>query len=150
MLVVHHPNQALHDPDTVFRTGQFIPQPDRAERYRIFLDVARHEGYSIAEAPLGSLAPILDVHDAGYVEFLKTAHHRWSAQPDYGPVAIPNVHPTHRMRRERPDSNSRGGEARRAPANLCNVSAAWPSCLSRSDGRCVLSQQRCDSDQSPS
>jgi hypothetical protein len=59
MLVVHHPNQALHDPDTVFRTGQFIPPPDCAERYRIFPDVPRHEGYSIAEAPLGSLAPIL-------------------------------------------------------------------------------------------
>jgi acetoin utilization deacetylase AcuC-like enzyme len=85
MPVVHHPDQALHNPDTVFHRGHFIPQPDPAERYRIFREVARHEGYSIAEAPLGSLAPILDVHYAGYVEFLKTAHHRWSAQPDYGP-----------------------------------------------------------------
>src|SRR6266481_2477391 len=31
MLVVHHPDQALHDPERVFRTGKFIDQPDRAK-----------------------------------------------------------------------------------------------------------------------
>jgi hypothetical protein len=31
MLVVHHPDQALHDPERVFRTGKFIDQLDRAK-----------------------------------------------------------------------------------------------------------------------
>jgi acetoin utilization deacetylase AcuC-like enzyme len=100
MLAIHHPDQALHDPDQVFRTGRFIAQPDRSERYRIFLDAARQDGHAIVEAPLGGLEPILEVHDAGYVAFLQTVHERWSAHPDYGPVAIPNVHPTHRMHRK--------------------------------------------------
>jgi len=45
MFVVHHPDQALHDPEQVFRLGALIPQLDRAERYRIFLGVARFGGH---------------------------------------------------------------------------------------------------------
>ena len=100
MLVIHHPDQALHDPDTVFRTGRFIDQPDRAERYRIFLDVVKQAGYEITEAPLNRAAAITEIHDTDYVAFLQTAFARWSARPGYGPVAIPNVHPTHRMHRK--------------------------------------------------
>jgi hypothetical protein len=64
MLVVHHPNQAIHDPDTVFRTGQFIPQPDHAERYRIFLNVARHEGYGVTVRSYGVQSSALNFRDA--------------------------------------------------------------------------------------
>lgn len=100
MLVVHHPDQALHDPESVFRTGKFIAQPDRAERYRIFLNIAQEDGHQIVEAPLASLEPITEVHDKDYVTFLKTVYDRWSANPDYGPEVVPNVHPTHRMHRK--------------------------------------------------
>lgn len=31
MLVVRHPDQALHDPEQVFRLGTFIAQPDRRD-----------------------------------------------------------------------------------------------------------------------
>jgi acetoin utilization deacetylase AcuC-like enzyme len=100
MLVVHHPDQALHDPDTVFRTGKFIAQPDRAERYRIFLDIVKQDCHEIVEAPLNRAPAITEVHDPAYVEFLRTVHARWTQHPDYGPVVIPNVHPTHRMYRK--------------------------------------------------
>ena len=100
MLVVHHPDQALHDPPRVFRTGKLIDQPDRAERYHIFIEVARLERHELIEAPLGGLEPIIAVHDGGYVSFLRSVHQRWSANPDFGPEAIPNVHPTHRMHRK--------------------------------------------------
>ena len=100
MRVVHHPDQALHDPEEVFRTGKFIEQPDRAERYRIFLDIVRQERHEIIEAPLDRPDAIAAIHDPGYVAFLETVHARWAANPDYGPVVIPNVHPTHRMHRK--------------------------------------------------
>ncbi|MGO4572685.1 histone deacetylase family protein [Microvirga sp. 2TAF3] len=100
MLVVHHPDQALHDPEFVFRTGKFIDQPDRAERCRIFLDIVKEDGHQIVQAPLGNLDPIFEIHDRDYVEFLKTVHKRWAANPDFGPEVIPNVHPTHRMYRK--------------------------------------------------
>ena len=102
MLVVHHPDQALHDPELVFRTGQYIAQPDRAERYRIFLNVMREDAHEIVEAPLGSLDPILEVHDKDYVEFLRNVHARWSAMPGYGPVVVPNVHAVRQMHHRRP------------------------------------------------
>lgn len=100
MLVIHHPDQALHDPETVFRTGRFIDQPDRAERYRVFLDVVSRAGYEIVQAPFDQADAITAVHDADYVSFLKSAFKRWSEHSGYGPVAIPNVHPTHRMHRK--------------------------------------------------
>ncbi len=83
MLVVHHPDQALHDPDQVFRTGRFIEQPDRAERYRIFLDIVRQDRHEIITAPLNRPEAITDVHDSDYVEFLRTLHARWIAHPGY-------------------------------------------------------------------
>lgn len=77
MLVVHHSDQALNDPDTVFRLGRMIPQPDRAERYAIFLDVAaqgRHEVVVAPDAgPDGGMDAILAMHDPDYVVFLQTA-----------------------------------------------------------------------------
>ena len=99
MLVVHHPDQALHDPARVFRTGQFIDQPDRSVRYRIFLDIVQKDGHEIIEAPRGDLSAILEVHDENYVSFLQTVYQRWS-QASYGPEVVPNVHPTHRMHRK--------------------------------------------------
>lgn len=100
MLVVHHPDQQLHDPDTVFRTGAFIPQVDRAERYRIFLDIVTADRHEVVQAPLGDIQPITDVHDPAYIAFLQGVHARWAAHAGYGPVAIPHVHPTHRMHRK--------------------------------------------------
>jgi acetoin utilization deacetylase AcuC-like enzyme len=100
MLVVHHPDQALHDPEFVFRTGKFVDQPDRAERYRIFLNIVQEDGHEIIKAPLGSLDPVTEIHDRDYVEFLRTVYSRWAANPAYGPEVIPNVHPTHRMHRK--------------------------------------------------
>ena len=99
MLVVHHPDQILHDPEHVFRLGTWIDQPDRAERYHIFLKAAQEDGHPIEVARDMGLEPILRVHDPLYVAFLQTAHERWRALPGAGPDAIPNVHPTHRMHR---------------------------------------------------
>jgi acetoin utilization deacetylase AcuC-like enzyme len=103
MLVVHHPDQALHDPEQVFRLGKFIPQPDRAQRYHVFLSVAQDDLHEIVQAPIGDTEPILAVHDRDYVAFLQTAWSRWLKLEDAGPEAIPNVHPTHRMSRKPTD-----------------------------------------------
>jgi len=100
MLVVHHPDQARHDPALVFRGGRFIDQPDRAERYRLLLDAAREDRHDLVEAPLGGIEPIVAVHDEDYVAFLSTIYARWSANPQLGTEVIPNVHPTHRMYRK--------------------------------------------------
>ncbi|NTF46626.1 histone deacetylase family protein [Rhizobium rhizogenes] len=100
MLVVHHPDQALHDPAVVFRGGKFIDQPDHAERYRIFLSTMIDGGHQITEARFGELDRITEIHCADYIEFLRTAYDRWSAHGDYGPEVVANVHATRRMHRK--------------------------------------------------
>ena len=37
--------------------------------------------------------PILRVHDASFIDFLKTAWQRWQDLPNCGPEVLPNVHP---------------------------------------------------------
>lgn len=100
MLVVHHPDQALHDPEDVFRLGRFLPQPDRAERYRVFLAAVRNGINEIVVAPDAGLDPILAVHDPDYVAFLESVWRRWRAIPGAGSYVVPSVHPTHRMRQK--------------------------------------------------
>jgi acetoin utilization deacetylase AcuC-like enzyme len=103
MLVVHHPDQALHDPKHVFRMGRFLPQPDRAERYHIFLAEAGKHASAIVEAPICDLAPVHAIHDPAYVEFFRTVWGRWSAIPGAAEEVIPSVHPTQRMHRKPKD-----------------------------------------------
>jgi len=100
MLIFHHKDQALHDPERVFRGGKYIPQVDRAERYKIFLDIVTHAGHDVRSAELSGMNEILEIHDPAYVEFLKTVYSRWEKQAEFGPDAVPNVHPTHRMSRK--------------------------------------------------
>jgi acetoin utilization deacetylase AcuC-like enzyme len=126
MKVVHHPDQARHDPALVYRTGKFVDQPDRAERYRVLLDAARAQGHALVEASLTGLDPILEIHDAAYVRFLQTAHARWAAHPGYGPEAVPNVHPTHRMFRK--PTELLGELGWYSNSTSCPITAgAWPS-----------------------
>jgi acetoin utilization deacetylase AcuC-like enzyme len=99
MRVFHHPDQALHDPPLVFRYGRFIDQPDRAERYDIFLRAAAEAGHRIDVAKDVGLQAILAVHDPAYVAFLEDAWSRWQELPGASEDAIPSVHPTHRMTR---------------------------------------------------
>jgi len=57
----------------------------------------RSDRHEIVEAPLNRADAITAVHDRDYVTFLEGVHARWTKNPAYGPVVIPNVHPTHRM-----------------------------------------------------
>lgn len=128
MLVLHHPDQALHDPALVFRTGQMLEQPERAERYHALLASVRADAHAIIEAPPCRLDPILAVHDADYVEFLRTAFARWQAMPGFGPVAVPNVHPTHRMHRKPADLLGEFGWY--SNSTSCAITAGtWPAVL---------------------
>ncbi|MDK1493702.1 histone deacetylase family protein [Sinorhizobium sp. 7-81] len=103
MLVIHHPDQALHDPQWALRRGKLMEAPDRAERYGILLAAARDDGHEEEIAPIGPIDPVLAVHDREYVEFLRTLYQRWSTMPDCGDYAVPDSHPTHRMHRKPKD-----------------------------------------------
>jgi len=74
------PDHAAHSGNAEFTEGRYLPSfesPVRAERVR-----AAFEGSglgNVASPADRGLAPILAVHDAGYVRFLQTAWQRWTA-----------------------------------------------------------------------
>jgi acetoin utilization deacetylase AcuC-like enzyme len=67
--------QQLHAPEGEFFNGAMHSAAESPERVAAILEVIGG-----AQAPVDQgLAPILEVHDAGYVDFLKTAHSDWLA-----------------------------------------------------------------------
>jgi acetoin utilization deacetylase AcuC-like enzyme len=73
MRLFFDPRQLAHAPTQELHNGAFVPYaetPARAEAFCSHL--------SAIETPTDHKeAPILRVHDAGYIEYLKTAHARW-------------------------------------------------------------------------
>ncbi|WP_372425668.1 histone deacetylase family protein [Salinarimonas chemoclinalis] len=80
MRAFHDPRSATHDPDTYFRRGAIVAHPEQASRYAILRDAiaARHDLSAPAEH---GEAPILAVHDAGYIRFLSEAWDRRAELP---------------------------------------------------------------------
>ncbi|MCJ2068872.1 histone deacetylase family protein [Methylobacterium sp. J-030] len=98
MQIFHHGDSRRHDPDRYFRRGAIVEHPERAERYLLLLEAARDGGHALHEAGDAGLDPILAVHDAGYVTFLRDVWERRSALPGIadeiltGHFARPQMH----------------------------------------------------------
>lgn len=82
MRLFFDPRQLAHAPTQELHNGAFVAYaetPARAEAFRA--------GAGVSEAPADhGEAPILSVHDADYIAFLKTAHARWAAAGRPGDV----------------------------------------------------------------
>jgi acetoin utilization deacetylase AcuC-like enzyme len=75
MFQVFDPRQLAHAPAVELQNGAFVPYneaPARAEH------IAASLGALVPATDFG-LTPIARVHDAGYLDFLRTAHDRWTA-----------------------------------------------------------------------
>ncbi len=82
--------------------GRPAPSPERPERAEILEAAARACGLEPVDARPFPREALLAVHTADYLDFLETAHARWSALEDAGPEVVPNVHPV-RHAGARPD-----------------------------------------------
>lgn len=86
MITIASAVHAQHDPD------QFGPMPagrpylDKKIRAENLLATIHRLGHSVAHAPDHGMAPIAAVHDAGYLEFLRTGFDRWQEGPGAGPI----------------------------------------------------------------
>ncbi|MEM6474886.1 MAG: histone deacetylase family protein [Pseudomonadota bacterium] len=91
MLTFCDPRQLDHAPQRELNNGEWMPYaevPTRLERIGTALG-------DIGEVTDHGMDPILAVHDADYVEFLRTAHDRWLADGREGDAigyAFPVVH----------------------------------------------------------
>lgn len=73
MRLFFDPRQLAHAPTQELHNGAFVPYAETPARAQAFCS-----GAHATEAPTDhDEAPILRVHDARYIEYLKTAHARW-------------------------------------------------------------------------
>lgn len=83
IVAFHSPASASHNPPQFFRHGRLVQHPETALRYTVLLETATNSGLEVRVAPASGTAPVLQVHDADYVEFLRTAwSRRGEANPD--------------------------------------------------------------------
>ncbi|MFS0737919.1 histone deacetylase family protein [Sphingomonas sp. 1P06PA] len=98
MLTVFDPRQQAHAPAQELHNGSWSPHADVAARAEMILAAV---GPTRPPRDFG-LAPLLAVHDAGYVDFLQTAFERWQAAGRPG-EAIGYAWPVVARRRIAPD-----------------------------------------------
>jgi acetoin utilization deacetylase AcuC-like enzyme len=107
MHVVHSPLHALHDGGMELHRGELVPcfeMPSRAD----FIERAlRRAGHAFVAPRSFPEERLLRVHDADFVEFLRTAHERWRAEGKDG-FMLPSGFPARGMRRDHVPSGING------------------------------------------
>jgi len=78
MIVRHSPHAVRHDPHSFFRYGQIVDHPESVARYHVLLAAAARAG-ELREAVDHGLHPIAAVHDADYLDLLRTGFSRVAA-----------------------------------------------------------------------
>ncbi|WP_306049344.1 histone deacetylase family protein [Oceaniradius stylonematis] len=101
MKVFYDERQRLHDPQIQFFAGKLQLAPEHPSRTRRLLNAALESGFVQAQPADLGWDPILKIHDAGYIAFLKAASLLWSKLDDAGPECVPHIHPV-RYGRTRP------------------------------------------------
>jgi len=106
MITVFSDTHLLRNPRTELHRGQLVPPHECPERAQMVIDRVRSVGLGNVIAPrtLG-LAPVLRVHDPGFVAFLASAWPEWRAAGNPG-EAIPDCWPARRMMQRLPTSIS--------------------------------------------
>lgn len=97
MLTVRDDAHLQHQPAEIISRGRAIPHVEIARRAEELERAAGAAGCDLQGPTAHGMAPVAAVHDAGYLEFLKTAWARWQALPDPTPYVHPYAQPNRRM-----------------------------------------------------
>lgn len=92
MKAYFHPDQLLHHPKTYLSRGAMRQPQEVPERVEPLLNTLGMLGVDVLKPNDFGLVPILAVHDADYISFLRTAHAQWlQAGRDWGDEVISNI-----------------------------------------------------------
>ncbi len=137
----YHPNEALHHPKTYLSRGQMRPPQELPIRAAKLVEGFERMNRLLLEPKDHGLDAILNVHDAGYLDFLQTAWKEWTALgPDWGDEVMSNVY----VRERNPLRGILGKTARYLADGSCPVgehtwtSAYWAAQAAISASHAVL------------
>jgi acetoin utilization deacetylase AcuC-like enzyme len=89
--------QLRHAPQFFLQRGRVRPNFEVPARAEVLLAACRSLGLTIAGPPTDRRDALLAVHDAGYLEFLRTAAVIWDELGEAGPEMVASSHPTSEM-----------------------------------------------------
>lgn len=107
MRVVYSPLQERHDGAYELHRGALVPSFESPARVRIILDAVARAGHAVEPPREYPQSALHAVHDAEFVEFLRTAYARWRAEGRDGSM-LPSGFPARGLRRDRRPSGING------------------------------------------
>ncbi|HYG66506.1 MAG TPA: histone deacetylase family protein, partial [Anaeromyxobacteraceae bacterium] len=100
MKIAFSPLHARHDGGKELFRGALVPCFESPARADLILDAVRRAGLEPAEPRPFPVDALLGVHDATFVEFLRTAHAEWRAAGK-GAFMLPSGFPARGLRQDR-------------------------------------------------
>ena len=94
MDVVYSETHLLHKPRRFIFRGEWADNPEVPERAINLVAAARAAGHRVIAPDDFGAAPRRAVHEKRHLDFLESAHRRWSELDGAGPEIVPNTHPT--------------------------------------------------------
>ncbi|MFP2928689.1 histone deacetylase family protein [Pyxidicoccus sp. 3LG] len=136
MKVVHSPLHARHDGGKELHRGELVPCFEMPARADYILQALEREGFEVGGPRPFALESLPRVHDAGFIEFLRTAHAEWRALGKDG-FMLPSGFPARGMRRDHIPSGINGRMGYYAfDAGTPIVEGTWDAALAAA--RCAL------------
>lgn len=92
MKTFFHPSQRLHHPRSYFSRGQMRTPQEVPARVDALLQAVEKLGYPLLQPADHGSEPLLAVHGAGYVDYLRHAYRDWHEVPeDWGDEVMSNI-----------------------------------------------------------
>lgn len=92
MLSFFHPEQLLHFPKSYYSRGQMRTPQEVPQRAQNLLQAVQSLAFDLQQPSDFGLDPLLSVHSAAYLTFLKSAHASWKEMPaDWGDEVMSNI-----------------------------------------------------------
>ncbi|MBN9220532.1 MAG: histone deacetylase family protein [Mesorhizobium sp.] len=124
MLAIFDERQFLHRPLTRIAGGMLKPNPEQPERITALLAGLEMAAVAVQPPREHPFDAIAAMHDAGYLDFLRTGFEAWRALPGTGPELRSSVHPSRHMGRLPSDLLGRAGFYQ-ADASCVLVEGTW-------------------------
>jgi acetoin utilization deacetylase AcuC-like enzyme len=136
MRVIYSPLQARHDGGVEMHRGALLPSFESPARAHKILEALQRGGFEVLPPCDAPESRLLDVHDADFVEFLRTAYSRWTAGGREGSM-LPSGFPARGLRRDRRPSGIHGALGYYTfDASTPIVAGTWDAALAAA--RCAL------------